>query len=262
MKHARTNVSFVIAVLLLGVLFSSCSRRVVHGRPYQWDAFVLPDLSFTNTPVAEIVSRINVEVAKASKGTVTQAVYLDAGPTDIVTRCTDDSLKPEMEGLVETFRKGETHWISIGAAGYGTFRCSETFMSGHSLGCTFRQLSDWAQLSYEEKKDGLYLKRDPAHLECRSYKVTARLVQMADDLRRRNHVRVDCDPVASAFIDVTGSYLWSFSVPTSPSGTISEYRYDSVFKYIPEKSVLLVIETPETHLSAAKVLREKGFIKD
>jgi len=260
MKHAKTNISFVIGVLLFVVSLSSCSRRIVHGRPYRWDAFVLPQLSFTNTPVAEIVSRINAEVAKASKGTVTQAVYLDAGSANIVIHCTDDSLKPEMERLVEKFRNGESNWIGIGAAGYETFRCSMTFMSGHSLHCTFTELSDWAQLDYNEKPDGIHLRRDSIRLECRSYKVTPDLVQMAEDLRQKNKVRADCDPVASAFIEVTGSYSWSISIPTSSSGMISEYRCDSVFKYIPEKSVLLVIETPETQLSAARFLREKGFI--
>jgi hypothetical protein len=135
-------------------------------------------------------------------------------------------------------------------------------MSGHSLGCAFRALSEWAELTDEEKPDALHLTRDVIHLECRSYKITAGLVQMADELKQQDKIRVDCEPVASAFIDVTGSYLWSFRIPTSPSGTMSEYRCDSVYKYIPEKRVLLVIETPETHLNAAAALRKKGFIED
>jgi hypothetical protein len=234
----------------------------VHGRPYRWDAFILPEMSFTNASVAEIVSKINAEVMKASNGSVTQAIFFDTSPTQILADSSDPAVKAEMVKLAEAFRKGETNWISRGIGGYETFPCSETFMSGHSLGCAFRAVSDWAQLSYEEKPDAIHLGRAFRQFECRSYKVTPRLAQMAADLKKQNQVRVGCDPVASAFIDVTGVSLWSYTVPTGPNQTTSDERYDCVFKYLPEKSLLLVIDTPEAHQDAAKAFREKGLIEE
>lgn len=239
--------------------FWSASRKVGHQRPYSWDAFALPEQRFTNASIIEIVSTVNAVVAEASHGSVTQAVFLDRTPADITVCPSDPALKNDIEKLVEDFRKDEMNWINRGACGFETFRYTGNFIARHSLGCEFQMLAEWAQLNCEEKPDALHLGRNPAHLECRSYKISSGLKQMAEDLKRQNQVRVDTDPVTSAFIDVAKVYLWSIDVPTGPNTTTGEYRFASVFKYLPEKTVLLVIETPEAHETAIKNLKEKGF---
>ncbi len=166
-----------------------------------------------------------------------------------------------MEQLIADFRMDETNWMKRGARGFETVQYSGTLMARHSLACGFQELAEWAGLNYEEKTNAIYLGRNPAHLECRSYKITLGLKQMAQDLGKRNQVRVGVDPVTSAFIDVAKVYMWSINVPTGPDGLIGGHRYDKVFKYLKEKSVLLVIETPEAHTAAVKNLKEKGFLE-
>jgi len=251
---------------IIGIYLAFCTiaswlaaKTVAHQRPYRWDAFVLPEQHFTNATIIDVVSTVNAVVAKSSNGTVTQAVFLDKTPADIIAYPSDDALKTDMENLIEDFRTDETNWMNRGACGFETFRYTGTFMARHSLGCEFQMLAEWTHLNYEEKPDAIHLGRNPAHLECRSYKITSGLKQMAEDLKRQNQVRVDTDPVTSAFIDVAKVYLWSIDVPTRPNGMTGEFRYASVFKYLPEKSVLLVIETPEAHEAAVKYLKETGF---
>jgi hypothetical protein len=253
-------VGFVVLLLsaFATLTLSSCSK-VAHQRPYRWDAFALPAQHFTNATIIDVVSTVNAAVAKASNGSFTQAVFLDKTPADIIAYPSDPALKTDMDKLIEDFRKDETNWMNRGACGFETFRYTGSFMAKHSLGCEFQMLAEWTQLNYEEKPDAIHLGRNPAHLECRSYKITSGLKQMAEDLRKRNRVRVDTNPVTSAFIDVAKVYLWSIEVPTSPNEMTGEFRYTSVFKYLPEKSVLLVIETPEAHEAAVKNLKETGF---
>ena len=254
-------VSFVGLLLpaVLILILASCSKKVAHQRPFHWDAFSLPEQHFTNTTILDLVLSVNAAVAKASDGSVTQAVFLYKTPADIIAYPSDSALKMEMDKLIGDFRKDETNWMNRGACGFETFRYIGTFMAGHSLGCEFQELVEWTHLSYEERPDGIHLERNPAHLECRSYKIGSGLIQMAEGLTKQNQVRVDTDPVASAFIDVAKVYLWRIDVPTGTNEMTGEFRYASVFKYLPEKSVLLVIETPEAHETAMKNLKEKGF---
>jgi hypothetical protein len=235
---------------------------VFHQRPYLWDAFALPEQRFTNTPIADVVSAVNTVVAKASNGSVTQAVWLDKTPANIVAYPSDLTLKADMEQLIADFRRDETNWMNRGARGFETFPYTGTLMARHSLACGFQELVMSAGLNYEEKTNAIHLGRNPAHLECRSYTITSGLKQMAQDLGKRNHVRVGLDPVTSAFIDVAKVYLWSIDVPTGPGETTGESRYDKVFKYLQGRSVLLVIDTPEAHTAAVKNLKEKGFLEN
>jgi hypothetical protein len=265
----RNKIILTIASGIILIYLSFCaisyfaywttSKKVAHQRPYQWDAFALPEQHFTNATIIDVVSSVNAAVTRASMRTITQAVFLNTTPADIIVCPSDSPLKPDMERLIEVFRIDETNWMNRGACGFETFRYTGKFMARHSLGCEFQMAMSWARLNYEEKPDGIHLGRNLAHLECRSYKIVSGLKQMAVDLKKQNQVRVDTDPVTSAFIDVTKVYLWSIDVPTGPNEMTGEFRFSSVFKYLPEKSVLLVIETPEAHQTAVKHLKEIGF---
>ena len=232
---------------------------VAHQRPYRWDAFVLPEQNFSNETIIDIVASVNALVTQTSKGLVTQAVCLNTNPVNIAVYAADPAIKAQMDKLVEAYRKDETNWLKRGACGFETCRYTDKFMARHSLGCEFQDLASWVQLDYEEKPDAIHLGRNPGHLECRAYKISPKLKSMADDLRKQNHIRGDMNPVTSAFVDVSRVSIWSIDVPTKPNESTGEFRAASVFSYLPESSVLLVIETPEAHKLAEQNLKEAGL---
>jgi len=232
---------------------------IAHQRPYRWDAFVLPEQDFSNETIVDVVAKVNALVIQTSKGSVTQAVCLNTNPADIVEYAPDPAIKAEMDKLVVAYRKDETNWLNRGACGFETCRYTGKFMAKHSLGCEFQELASWVQLDYEEKPDAIHLGRNPVHLECRAYKISPKLKLMAEDLKKQNRIRVDMNPVTSAFVDVARVSLWSIDVPTKPNETTGEFRAASVFSYMPESSVLVVIETPEAQKLAEKNLKEAGF---
>ncbi|HEV2438072.1 MAG TPA: hypothetical protein VG077_18915 [Verrucomicrobiae bacterium] len=252
-KEGIRFVGYILFVVLAVFLAFGCSKKSF----YHWDAYTLPELCFTNAAIIDVVSAVNTAVAKASNGSVTQAVFLDRTPATIVAYPSDSPYKTDMEKLIEEYRRDETNWVNRGACGFETFRYTGTIEC--SLECDFQMLAEWAQLNYQETEQGIYLSRKPAHLECRAYKISDGLKQMAEDLKKKNQIRVGFDPVASAFTDITKVNLWSIEVPTGPSELTGEFRDASVFKYIPDKSILLVIETPEAHEAAVQALKAKGL---
>ena len=257
---ATTGMIFALFALF-GLLAWFSAHHVGHGRPYRWDAYVLPEVSFSNAPVSEIVARVNTLVAKTSNGAVTQAVLLDTTPAKIEIAPPDSPFRDEMATLITRYRQDEANWFNRGACGFETCRYTGNFTARHSLGCEFQFLAEWVQLNYREKPDAIHLSRNPAKLEFRAYKISPKLKEMAESLKQKNQIRVDMEPATSAFVDVTRVSLWSIDVPTSPNETTSEFRDASVFKYLPDKSILLVIEAPEAHSAAETKLKEQGLFE-
>jgi len=264
--NRRTKIILLslVGMVLLYLAFCEFSywrtnKLVGHQRPYRWDAYALPEETFSNTTVSEIVARVNVLVTKTSNGAVTQAVLLDTTPAKIEVIPSDSPFKNIMDDLIAQYRRDETNWLNRGACGFETCHYTGRFMARHSLGCEFQFLADWVEMNYEEKPDAIHLTRNPDRLECRTYKVSPKLKEMAESLKQKNQVRVDMEPVISAFVDVTRVSLWGIDVPTGPNEITGDFRAASVFKYLPEKFVLLVIETPEAHKTAEKNLKEAGF---
>ena len=243
---------YVVAAWLSG-------KTVAHQRPYRWDSFALPEQTFSNTTVIAIAAQVNALVNQVSKGSVTQAVSPNTNQVDIIEFSSNPAIKVEMDKLIEVYRKDETNWLNRGACGFETCRYTGTFMARHSLGCEFQMLAEWVQMDYEEKPDAIHLGRSPSHLECRAYKISPKLKLMAENLKQQNQIRVDMNPVASAFVDVTRASLWSIDVPTKPNETTGEFRAGSVFSYLPESFILVVIETPEAHKTAEKKLKAAGL---
>ena len=262
----RTKIIFTVVAGAIFIFLALCviaawasSRMVAHQRPYHWDACVLPEQNFSNETIIDIVAKVNALVSQTSEGSVTQAVCLNTNPAEIAQYPPDPTVKTEMDKLVEAYRKDETNWLNRGACGFETCRYTGKFMARHSLGCEFQAVASWVQLDYAEKPDAIHLGRNPTHLECRAYKISPKLKLMAEDVKKQNQIRVDMNPVTSAFVDVSRASLWSIDVPTKPNETTGEFRAASVFSYLPESSVLVVIETPEAHKIAEKNLKEARF---
>jgi hypothetical protein len=185
----------------------------------------------------------------------------EVAPTEIEMVPPDSPFREEMAALIARYRQDETNLLNRGACGFETCRYTGNFMARHSLGCEFRFMADRVQLNYQEKPDAIHLSRNFSRLECRAYKITSKLKEMAENLKQKDQIRVDMQPETSAFVDVTRVSFWSVTVPTGPHETTSEFRSASVFEYLPEKSMLLVIETPEAHSAAETKLKELGFFE-
>jgi hypothetical protein len=246
-------------VLMAAVALAVLRPRVVHQRPYDWDRFVLPMMEFKQEPISNVVKAVNDAVRSASKGSVAQAVVLDATPAPIKKVASSAEIEHRMDELISAYRKNEEDLLKQGADGYESAPYTGPMGGGHSLGCTFQMFVSEADLGYEERPDAIHLWRMPSALECRAYKVTAGLTARIEEEHKAKNYLVDAEPIVSVLANVTGIHTWSYTVPNGPTSSHSESRFDKVFKYLPDSNLILAIATPEEHAQAETRLKAAGL---
>ena len=229
--------------------------RVVHQRPYNWDKYVLPRMEFKQEAITNVIVTVNNAVRLASHGAVTQAVVLDATPAPIKKFAPTKEIETEMDALISAYRKSEEDLLSRGASGYESAPYTGPMGGGHSLGCTFQMLVDFAGLGYEERPDAIHLWRIPNSLECRAYRVTPGLTARIEQEHKTGSYLVEAEPIVSVLANVTGINSWSYTVPDGTNSAHSESRFSKVFKYVPDSNVILAIATPEEHEQAELKLK-------
>jgi hypothetical protein len=213
-------------------------------------------------PWTQVVARINEAVAQTSRGAVTQTVRLDTTPTRIVKVNCPPECEAQADQLIALFRVHEEEMNRRGANGFEGAPCTGTVQSHHSIGCSLMMLADDSGLSYEEKADGVHLARMPRIIECRAYRITNGLVERMKEQRSKGEYKVDAEPLVSALIYETGIHSWSIMLPDGPNSWKGEFRYDKVFKLIPERNIILALATPEEHVEAEKRLKTSHLWMD
>jgi hypothetical protein len=253
------------AVLLAGAgvwLFRSGASRIAHQRPYKWDQYPVPRLRFTNEPIVNVISNVNDAVRVLSKGAVQQVILLDTTPVRISKFAPNPGIEQQMEDMIRVFRQHEEEMRKKGADGFETGIYTGGIGGGHSLGCVLQELAMGAGLGYEEKEDGIHIRRDPQEFECRAYKISDRLVSWMEQKRKANDLHVDAEPIVSAFAQATGIHSWTIMVPDGPNSSTGEFRFDKVFRHLPDAGIILALATPEEHSNALARLKADGLWAD
>jgi len=233
-------------------------RGVAHQLPYKWDSYVRPDLQFTLEPMTSVVAKVNAVIRDVSSNAVPEAIKLDTTPTEIVKVGSNSSLDPYMDQLIAHFREHEKEMNRRGAEGFEGARFTGTLDGHHSLWCTLVGPGNGG-LHWEAKEDALHASRMPRMMECRPYHIADDLFVRMNQQRAKNRYKVGAEPIVSALIYETDIYSWSIMLPDGPNGWRSEFRYDKVFKYVPDLKVILAVTTPEEHAKAEKKLKASGL---
>jgi hypothetical protein len=260
-------------LLLFGLLLAIClatgiwfrgpsSPRIAHQRPYKWDQYLIPEIRFTNEPISNVVSSINHSVWVLSKRLVERVILLDTTPIQISKFTARPDIERQMDEMILAFRRHEDEIIRRGARGYESGHYSGRMGGGHSLGCTFQELAEELGLSYEEREDGIHMRRDPHELECRAYSISKGLAAVMEQKRRANDLHVDAEPIVSAFAQATQIHSWTVDVPDGPNSYVGEFRFDKVFRHLPDAELILALAVPAEHAEAVKRLKAEGLWED
>lgn len=236
--------------------------RIAHQRPYRWDQYLVPESRFANEPISNVVRYVNETVRSLSTGTVPQAVFLNTVPTRISKFAPTPEIERQMDEMISAFRQHEEELKKKGAEGFETGLYTGVIGGGHSLGCVISDLAANAGLGYEEKADGIHLRREPHELECRAYGVSKALVSLMEQKRKANDLHVDAEPFVSTLTQAAEIHSWSVMVPDGPNSATGEFRFDKVFRHLPEAHLILALATPEEHSNAVVRLKSATLWKD
>ena len=233
--------------------------RIAHQRPYKWDQYLVPEKRFTNEPISNVVSYVNESVRNLSRSAVPQAVFLDTTPSQTSKFAPDPEIERQMDEMISAFRQHEEELKKRRAEGFETGLYSGVVGGGHSLGCIFADLASNAGLGYEEKPDGIHMRREPHELEYRAYRIARALVTLMEQKQKANDLHVDAEPIVSAFAQAAEIHSWSVMVPDGPNSATGEFRFDKVFRHLPEAHLMLALATPEEHSNAVVRLKAEGL---
>ncbi len=236
------------------------AHPVVHQLPYKWDSYVQRDLEFEMAPMSNVIKAINAAICEASEGEVPEAIKLDTTPTRITKVNSDPTLDQQMDQLIADFRENEKEMERKGAWGFESKPYTGRVDGDHSLGCTLVMMGSDG-LQWEPKEDALHVSRSPREMECRVYGVGDELIRTTEDwiAKGRTHAEPDWDPVCFVFVKMAKMRSWSIMVPSGPHSASGEFRLNKVTKYLPDRKVILALDTPERHKKAEELLKQENM---
>jgi hypothetical protein len=114
--------------------------------------------------------------------------------------------------------------------------------------------------NYEEVKEGARVTRLREVLECRSYQISGKLIETASEWQDENRIPAGMQPVPYIFASFSGM-SWAFDTYSEVANDYDQESFlNGVTLYIPEKKVVLAIETKDKHKEITKVLTERGLL--
>lgn len=229
-----------------------------HNCPYEWNIQLTKGIVFKEMPVSKVVDQINAAVREATKGRIKNAIILDATPVTIAKETADPEISRLMDVLIARYQKEMAPVIAKGAAGYETCPVTYDIKPNFHLACEISMIAAAAEMRYREKKEGAVLSRWPKTLECRAYKVSDALLKRVEEKQKAAQIHPDFKPVPVVFAQESGMN-WSVMVGEGPGSFGGVSVLDAVTFYVPDKKLILILETPKGHNKIQENLKKLGY---
>ncbi|MFA6101566.1 MAG: hypothetical protein WCV67_06645 [Victivallaceae bacterium] len=225
-----------------------------HNCPYEWNIQLTKGIAFKETSI----SKINAAVREATKGRIQTAVILDTTPATITKETADPEMLRLMDVLIDRYQKVMAPVIAKGAAGYETCPVTDDIKPNFPLACQISTIAAGAEMRYREKKEGAVLSRWPKTLECRAYKVSDAFLKRVEEKQKAGQIHPDFKPVPVVFAQESGM-SWSVMVGDGPGSFRGNAILDAVTFYMPDKKLMLTIETSKGHNKILTNLKKLGY---
>ena len=222
----------------------------VHCCTYDWNIPLREPLSLYLLTVSDAVERLNAVVRSATTNRIPRVAIVDASPSRITLITDDPSLSNEMSALVTAYHAITGPLIAKGVhGGYETHVEVNNIPARTPVACALAEVT--ASMTSEETPQGVIIRRCPATLECRVYRVTDALVTLAS---------ASGQPPARVFADVT--HMTSVLDVCRKQNVIPTPILEGVVRYMPERKTMLAIETPDGHWGIKRNLVRTGLWSD
>lgn len=241
---------FTIAVLIVGCLGAVCA----HDCPHPWNQVLREPTVLTNTTVLTIAAALNQAVCASSSNRVRRAVLLDLTPPQISRIHETPATSDAMDELIDRYTAYAKEMQRRGGTGFETCKVRGSSFRPPIACCLCMVVLTQAGMGYEETESGAVVSRSPQYLECRSYPLSDRFVEMTEgDLGR-----VTTELEIRAII----GYLHNLSVsdPAFPKREWKAKARSAFLRYLHDQKALLVLAEPHRHTSIRKGLIRHGFL--
>lgn len=254
-----------LPILLTVVIVIGCAPAtgLGHGCPYEWNVSLPYGLKFRGTPLTNAIDAINLAVRKTTKNKIPRAVILDPNSHTIAKVTSDSTIASGMDLLIQRYHKEMAPLFAKGFMGHESFRVTDDYPPNMPLACQVESIAVSAGMGYKETKDGLVLIPWWKALECRAYKFKAGYLEPAEGAPRAGQPGSYFSSIRDFFARESGMTRFVM-VPDGPQtvghgSAGSQSVLDAVTLYMPDKKLMLIIETPEGHKKVEENLKKKGL---
>ena len=246
---------------IAAILIAMCPVTLIaHPCPFDWNIEFASDTEIKGTSLSDFVAKFNEAVTKETKTGITRAIIYDTKPDTFRKIPEDSPYSKEMDALFQRYVEVKVPLIKKGFGESSPIEIS--FPAKFPVACLLlAQFNGYGgATNYEETKEGARVTRRREILECRAYQVSAKFLETVSEWQREDRIAVGVQPASYIFASFSGM-TWAFDTfSDSAQDYVQESFLDGVTLYIPEKKVILAIETKGKHEEMTKVMTERGLL--
>jgi hypothetical protein len=245
-----------IAAIFLAVWPLSVSA---HPCPFDWNIEFSEGVNISGENIEDFANKFNEAVSKQTKEKIPKAIIYTVKPDSFAKVPVSSPFASEMDTLIKRYSEVTAPLIKKGVFEYGGAPKRIEFPANFPVACILSSPNTGA-VNYEETKDGLKITIH-RELECRAYHVSPKFLEVAKDMQSRWQIPAGSDHVSYFFARMS-EMMWAFhTMPDPDKDAVEEPILSGVTLYIPEKRVILAIETKEKHEEIIKNMLERGYLE-
>ena len=230
-----------------------------HPCPFDWNVEFSEAVKISQKSIEDFADHFNDAVSKQTKGKVPKAIIYAVTPDSFTKVPADSPFAKEMDALIHRYSEVTEPLIERGVSEYGGAPMNMEFPANFPVACILSSPNVVA-VNYEETKDGLKITIH-RELECHTYHVSPKFLETAKDWQRGEQIPAGGDYV-SYFFARFSEMMWAFnSIPDPAKDALEESILSGVTRYLPEKRVILAIETKEKHEEILKSMQEREYLE-
>lgn len=230
-----------------------------HPCPFDWNIEFSEAVKVSGKNIKDFADHFNEAVSKQTKGKVLKGIIYAVKPDSFTKVPADSPFAKEMDVLIHRYSEVTAPLIEKGVFEYGGAPMDKDFAANFPVACILSSPNVGA-VNYEETKDGLKITIH-RELECRAYHVSPKFLEIAKDYQRGEQIPAGGDYV-SYFFARFSMMMWEFhTIPDPAKDAVEEPILSGVTLYLPEKRVILAIETKEKHEETTKSMQERGYLE-
>ncbi len=246
-------------VALLAAIFPCILHA--HPCPHDWNIFFKEETEIQATSLSDFVTKFNEAVSKETEGKIPKAIIYEPKPDTFLKVPADSPFAKDMDVLIQSYIKVTDPLKEKGFREFGTAPMHVSFTAKFHVACFLAMEFHEPFTTYVEIKEGAKVTLCRSELECRSYKVSDKFLVNVAEWVREGRIPAGEQAAASLFASYS-EMTWAFYTQPDPEKDVVEHSIlEGVAHYLPEKKIMLVIDTKAKHEQITKGMLDREFIE-